>query len=183
MRRGVQYASIIADAERSPLNVIENDLSAEPGTIESQLLQLALVEISALEFAKAWKNFDWFECCTLSRDLEASIEYLSIDQSRPHIVQIFHHFQLVWRGRVAYINSYIEALCIWFGLMSRPSYPLDAFHLSGRISVEDLAKEIFSEVQYCRENWWPPGTKFGDEAFDSPFEENLPRAPKSNYEF
>lgn len=173
-RRGVQYAGIIEDAQRSQAEIIERELSAEPCAVESRLLQLALVEMTSMDAIKHWKMTDWFEYCTLARDLDTQYESFSYDQERPRIVQIFHHFQLVWKRRVVWLNSYVEALVYWYEIMSRKRGDLPPFHLSQRISIEDTAREIFGDSP-CGKRWWPKRMEAEDD--------DLPRAPPSLYRF
>ena len=151
-RRTVQYAMIVASAERAPCDVIERDLSSEPGERESPLLQLALVQALALEAQKQWNGTDWFDYCSLARDIDAQIEAFLLEPDVPRVAQIFHHFQVVWRGRIVWYDSFIEAVCVWFQLMARQRGDLRPFHISSRISIELLAKEIF---EHCQLRWWP----------------------------
>ena len=145
-RRGVQYAAIIADSARSSAEVIEERMSEAP---ESPLLQLALVETTALYAFKHWNEADWFDYCVMSRDLEAHVEAFHFEPEVPRVAQIFHHFQFVWKNRVVWVDSYIESLALWFAAVSLERAVADGqtlapFHLSLRTSIEDAAREIFA---------------------------------------
>jgi hypothetical protein len=189
-RRGVQYRQIIEDAERSPADIVET-LAAEPNTIESPLLQLALVEFFALEVHKHWLGTDWNRYCVLWCDLDLQLESFQKEPYVPCIVQVFHHCQLIYKRTVITYDSFIESLCGWFAIMSRrrraPHWTeanrvyLESWHLSPRISVEDTAREIFSKVPFCRAHWWPEGTRFDEE--DDVSNNSLPKAPPALYSF
>lgn len=141
-RRNVQYNQIILDAERPPADIILDLLKADDPRRqkESLLLQLSLVVTFERVAADAWNGVDFFQYCVLSRDLSLYYRTLLVDQRCPRLVQVFNHFQLAYRAKFYYYNSFIESLCAWFQIMNDDQHK---GALSKMISIRPLYKEIF----------------------------------------
>jgi hypothetical protein len=150
--RPVEYRHLIENARKPCATIIEEELRATPGTPESRLLQLALVEMTALDVKRNWMGIDLFRYCTLARDLELQLEsVLHDDFDTPRVAQIFNHFQLLYRGQIHWFDSFIEAWCAWFMLISQTRGDLSPFYLTPRICIKDTARQIFGDAMFPNE--------------------------------
>jgi len=191
-RRAIQYSDIIRMGNTSPADVILENYDDERrkqkglspwkqgGEPEGLLLQLALAEVISQEAKKQWQ-IDFSAYCTLEIDFPLQIIAIQKEPQTPRLVQIFHHWQLVYKGQIYWMNSFLETLCAWFRIISHERAPphtnpededeeedegdehrqrnLLPWHLGYHpsTSTEQVAVEMFSRVPWCRQRWWPQG--------------------------
>ena len=128
-------------------DIIEHDLQAMKSTEEpeSAVLQYALMESFELAMRHSCDGARFFDHANLERDLAVQYDYL-LRCEEPRLIQLFRGWHIFYKQKVHVYDSFLRALSAWFYLMYRDY----GGRLSKRITLDELAEEIFGPELHCR---------------------------------
>lgn len=144
MNRGdAAYASLQRQADTPPAEIITQmlkPLSTEQCLRggESRALQLAMLELMEHLMPQYAEGSNWFDWCTIQDDLELQADEIK-RRWLPRLVQVHNHWQLSYKRKLYWFNSFLWSLTAWLWLLFRD----ERGQLSMRTSLHRLAEEIF----------------------------------------
>jgi hypothetical protein len=147
-RQASAYTDMQNACSRSIKSIFDAELNKEP---ESQLLQLALSEVLDLYMRSiirgSWHTFRFFESEIGDRYTELTMIAL-----RPVLVQLFNHFQLLYKGRLYLYNSLKDSLVAWLMIMREDFDHIIDSDIRGS-SVKIMFDEMIPPEQDMDDDW------------------------------
>lgn len=136
--RGEAFQKIVDSASRSVADIIEKDLpKINPGSPEPFLLQYALLEITEQTMKHTCEGASVFDHASLERDMDVQYEDLR-RTDRPRMIQLFNHWQLLYKKQTIAYNSYLRALAAFVYYTYRDFQG----KFSGRITMDEWAEDL-----------------------------------------
>ncbi len=144
LSRDTHYNEIINQASTPTATVISREFDAQGNgpKRESLLLQLCLYEHMCNYIAERYgSRFQWSRYCVMRRNLQESSAVLrnEAESAQPYVVQVFNHFELVYRGKLWQFDNYIDSVCAWFSIMESAQ----DYMVSSTLSIKEFTEEIF----------------------------------------